>query len=104
MQAILTIEKMIFLLVERLKSSGIGENTEVQVSFAGHELCQRKAFESIINLSYNIIVTNFDPGVWGEKYLETVKKMAEKGYGYPPEAPRDIFRHNPESAVKPGSR
>jgi len=89
-----TIEKMIHLLVERLKSGGTGTETEVQVAFGGHELAQRKAFESIINLNYNVVVTNFDPGAWGERYLQIVKRLADKGYGYPPEAPRDNYRHS----------
>lgn len=87
-----TIEKMIYLLIERLKSGGISQETEVQVAFGGHELAQRKAFESIINLSYNVVVTNFDPGTWGERYLQSVKRLADKGYGYPSEAPRESFR------------
>lgn len=88
-----TIEKMIYLFIERLKSGGISTDTEVQVAFAGFILGQRKAFESIINLSYNVVVTNFEPGEWGEQYLLTIKRLADKGFGYPPEAPRDIFRH-----------
>lgn len=95
-----TIEKMIFLLVERLKASGIDAETEVQVAFGGHEIAQRKAFESIINLSYNVVVTNFDPGPWGEQYLENVKRLSAKGYGYPPEAPRDTFRQHHGSTPK----
>lgn len=87
-----TIEKMIYILVERLKSGGVGTETEVQVAFGGHELAQRKAFESVINLGYNVVVTNFDPGVWGERYLQIVKRLADKGYGYPTEAPRSIYR------------
>lgn len=87
-----TIEKMIYLLIERLKSGGIDGETEVQIAFSGHELPQRKAFEVTINLPYNVVVTNFDPGAWGESYLEKVKRQAEKGYGYPLEAPRDNFR------------
>lgn len=86
-----TIEKMILLLIERLKDGGISTETEVQIAFGGHELAQRKAFESVINLSYNVVVSNFDPGLWGEKYLRIVKEMADK-YGYPAESPRDIFR------------
>ena len=87
-----TIEKIIYLLVERLKSGGVDAQTEVQVAFGGHLLAQRKAFESIINLNYNVVVTNFDPGPWGDRYLQLVKQNAEK-YGYPPEAPRDIYKH-----------
>lgn len=94
-----TIEKMIFLLIERLKTGGISSETEVRVLFEGHELAQRKAFESIINLNWNVVVTNFEPGLWGERYLQTVKRLADKGYGYPPEAPRDIYRH-PNLAAK----
>lgn len=92
-----TIEKMIYLLVERLNAGGVSEETEVQVAFAGHELAQRKGFESIINLVRNIVVVNFEPGSWGERYLQTVKRMAAQGYGYPSRAPRDIFRqvHGP---------
>lgn len=88
----LTIEKIIFLLVERLKTSGTSTETEVQIAFGGHELAQRKGFESIINLVYNVVVTNFDPGPWGERYLQTVKRLADKGYGYPAESPRMNFR------------
>jgi hypothetical protein len=91
-----TIEKMVDILVDRLKSGGVTEETEVQVAFGGHELAQRKAFESIINLSYNVVVTNFDPGEWGDRYLENVKRMAEK-YGYPPEAPRDVYKQPHQS-------
>ncbi|MFA6302411.1 MAG: virulence factor [Legionella sp.] len=99
-----TIEKMIHILVDRLKSGGISTETEVQVAFGGHQLAQRKAFESIINLSYNVVVTNFDPGLWGERYLQTVKRIADKGYGYPPEAPRDTYRHPHQHAASGGIR
>ena len=97
----LTIEKIIFLVVERLKREGVDGETEVRVAFGGHELCQRKAFESIINLNYNLVVTNYDPGAWGENYLEVVKRLADKGYGYPSEAPRETFRHSVRSDHKP---
>lgn len=97
-----TIEKMIFLLVQRLKSGGTDTETEVQVAFGGHEIAQRKAFEIIINLSYNVVVTNFDPGAWGERYLQNVKSIAEKGYGYPSEAPRDLYRLHHGSAPRMG--
>ncbi|MDP3704909.1 MAG: virulence factor [Legionellaceae bacterium] len=94
-----TIEKMIFILVERLKEGGISTETEIQISFDGHQLAQRKAFESVINLSYNVVVTNFDPGAWGERYLEIVKRLADKGYGYPSEAPRDVYKNSNRAAL-----
>ena len=98
-----TIEKMIFLLVERLKEGGTDKETEVEVAFDGHEVAQRKCFDSVINLNYNVVVTNFDPGLWGERYLATTKRLAELGYGYPPEAPRDVYRkpHGTQSNAKP---
>ncbi|MGQ3888388.1 virulence factor [Legionella sp. CNM-1927-20] len=95
-----TIEKMIFLLIERLKSGGISAETEVQVAFGGHEKAQRKAFESIINLNYNVVVTNFDPGTWGERYLKLVKTLNDKGYGYPAESPRQPYLQHASSGPK----
>lgn len=95
-----TIEKMIHILIDRLKAGGISMETEVQVAFGGHQLAQRKAFESIINLSYNVVVTNFDPGVWGERYLQNVKRLSEKGYGYPSESPRDIYKQSHTSTTR----
>lgn len=86
-----TIEKMIALMIERLKTEGISSEDEVQIAFSGHELGRRKAFESIINLNYNVVVTNFDPGSWGEQYLQVLKYVADKGFGYPSQAPRDIY-------------
>lgn len=94
-----TIEKMIHILIERLKSCGIDTETEVQIAFDGHQFAQRKAFESVINLSYNVVVNNFDPGAWGERYLEVVKHLAEKGYGYPAEAPRETYRQFSRASV-----
>lgn len=87
-----TIEKMIFLFIERIKSEGSDMETEIEVAFGGHELAQRKAFESIINLSYNVVVTNFEPGTWGERYLQIIKRLSERGYGYPTQTPRTSFR------------
>ena len=97
-----TIEKMIFILVERLKEGGIETATEVKIAIDGHELAQRKGFESIINLNYNVVITNFDPGLWGERYLQIAKRLADKGYGYPPESPRDNYRQSHASG--PGAK
>jgi hypothetical protein len=96
-----TIEKMIFLFIERIKLNGGTTETEVQIAFGGHELAQRKAFESVINLSYNVMVTNFDPGAWGERYLQVVKKLADKGYGYPEPAPRDSYKRLHHASLSP---
>jgi hypothetical protein len=93
-----TIEKMIYLLIEKLKSGGIDESVAVHIEFDGHELAQRKAFESVINLAYNVVVTNFDPGAWGDKYLAIVKRLGEKGYGYPLKSPRVEVYHRSYSA------
>lgn len=90
-----TIEKMIFMLIERIKQGGASSEDEVQIAFGGHLNAQRKAFESVINLTYNVVVINFDPGVWGERYLENIKQIAQKGYGYPSESPRTIYRQHP---------
>ena len=101
-----TIEKIIWLLVERLKSGGIigdegsSEGQEVQIAIHGYQSALRYAFASIINLPANVVIVNFDPGSWGEDYLAVVSKLAEKGYGYPDESPRDVFRKHPGPAKK----
>ena len=87
-----TIEKMIWLLMERLETGGISAEDEVQIAFQGYHAALRYAFASVINLQSNVIVANYDPGSWGEDYLDTVNRLAEKGYGYPDASPRDIFR------------
>ncbi|WP_367607482.1 virulence factor [Legionella sp. W05-934-2] len=87
-----TIEKMIYLLIERLRTGGVDPQTEVEIAFEGHLLAQRYAFSSVINLEENVVVVNFDPGRWGEVYLETLSRLSERGYGYPAGSPRDIFR------------
>jgi hypothetical protein len=99
-----TIEKMIFILVERLKARGIDSETEIQVDLFGYPAAMRKMFESIINLNYNIVVTNFDPGLWGERFLEVVKGLSARGYGFLPGAPRDIYRQSRASYRRLGSR
>ncbi len=86
-----TIEKMVALLVERIRTGGIDDETEVKVAFYGHELGQRKAFESILNLEQNVIVTNFDPGEWGDRFMKTVLTLVEKGYGPPQGSPRKVY-------------
>ncbi len=97
-----TIEKMVYILVERLKSNGVGTETEVEVAFDGHELAQRKCFDSIINLRYNVGVSNFEPGTWGEHYLTSIERLTVLGYPYPPESPRDSYRkpHRIASVVR----
>lgn len=95
-----TIEKMIAMLIARLETGGIDKETEVQVAFMGQLFAQRKAFESIINLAYNVVVTNFEPDRWGDWYIESVKRIADKGYGYPSETPRSTYKqsHGPGSS------
>ncbi len=97
-----TIEKMVYILVERLKSNGIDTEAAVEIAFDGHELAQRKCFDSIINLRYNVEVSNFHPGAWGERYLGSMERLKDMGYPYPPESPRDSYRkpHRTASVAK----
>lgn len=97
-----TIEKMIAILVQRLEHEHVGTDQEIQVAFDGHELPQRKGFEVIINLKQNLVVTNFIPGAWGEYYLRAVKNLSDRGYGYPTQSPRDIYKRSRSSVgIKP---
>lgn len=97
-----TIEKMMAILVERLKTGGVDAETEVQVAFGGHLIAQRKAFEIVINLKENVVVTNFDSGEWGERFLQNIKRLSDKGYGFPPTAPRTSYKqqHGPVPSMR----
>ncbi len=86
-----TIEKMIRLLVDRLKAGGVDMETEVHIAFAGFELGQRKAFESVLNLEENVIVVNYEAGEWGDRFMKAVLEMAERGYGVPSTTPRSGY-------------
>lgn len=98
-----TIEKIIWLLNEKLKDDDsetgglMDPSREIQLAIHGHPWALRYAFSSVINLPGNVIIVNFDPGTWGEAYLNTINHWAEKGYGYPMESPRDIFKKSPGS-------
>ena len=93
-----TIEKMIYIMHRRLtllNSDGGSNNDEVKVFLDGHILCKRKMFEVVINLADNWVVMNFDPGQWGNHYLDGLQKLYKKGYPYPLSAPRTSFQHKP---------
>ena len=91
-----TIEKIIYLLVDKLSNANSTPDAEIAVNIYGTDSALRKAFESIINLEYNVVVQNFDPGDWGSQYLRNVKTIADAGFDYPSKTPRDIYRvpHN----------
>src|SRR3990167_7092847 len=85
-----TIEKIIYLLIERLEKLNISQESYVDIVISGHELAKRKAFESVINLPHNVVISNFDPGSWGELYLKHVQNLANHGYEYPSTTPREV--------------
>jgi hypothetical protein len=89
-----TIEKMIDILYERIKQQKLEEGRSVEILFYGLEELQRKAFESLINLEFNVVVNNFEPGEWGDNYLEMIRKLEEQGYGYPAKSPRKTYRNS----------
>lgn len=86
-----TIDKMVNILLEKLKNEGIAAEEEVRVAFSGFELGCRKAFESVLNLEENVLVVNYDPGKWGDLYMKNVLAMVERGYGMPKSSPRTDF-------------
>ena len=83
-----TIEKMIGIFIHKLEQNNIPKEQEITVELYGIEQTIRKAFESIINLDYNVVVKNFDPSDWGRLYLQVVQKLAKNNFGHPPKAPR----------------
>ena len=94
-----TIEKIIAIMHDKIKKieggGSVSDDSQKEFMFYldGHLLCLRKAFEVIINLPDNWLVMNFEPGEWGNSYISALQRLREKGYQYPPPAPRDIYRH-----------
>jgi hypothetical protein len=82
-----TIDTMMDLIIQRAHQAmgttegegGLGEH-EIQVAFNGFEILQRKAFRVCIESESNVLVTNFDPGEWGERQLRCFNELVEKGY------------------------
>lgn len=92
-----TIEKIFALLIQRLEEHEIDlDQEEIQIAFSGHELAQRKGFEVSINMIQNIIVKNYEPGAWGDRYLKIMQEFVNRGYGYPAQAPRHTYRNFPD--------
>lgn len=79
-----TIDKMIQIVIERCKAADDWDDSddkmEMRVAFEGHEIGQRKAFNDCIMSQENIVVTNFEPGEWGERQIRTMEHRAEKGF------------------------
>jgi hypothetical protein len=86
-QLLNTIYKIISLVITRVQSIDVdaggeegGDGKAIRVAFDGHEIGQRMAFKQCVMNEKNILVTNFDPGDWGERQLRTMEVLAEKGY------------------------
>lgn len=97
-----TIQKIIRLIIQRLmeKAGGGGSfnpQEEIKLALFGHELGKRKAFALIMDLEANVNIVNFDPRVWGERFIANLKNMIASGRGYPPD-----LKHVSER-VAPGS-
>jgi hypothetical protein len=82
-----TVIKMMDLVVKRVKevdsnagSAEAGEEQAVRVALDGHEIPQRMAFKQCVMHELNILVTNFDPGVWGERQLRVMEHLASRGF------------------------
>jgi hypothetical protein len=85
-----TIQKMIRLTLARVKEKSGGEGAfnpeeEIKLALFGHELGKRKAFALSMDLEANVNIVNFDPRIWGERFINNLKNMISAGRGYPPD-------------------
>ncbi len=83
-----TIQKIIQLVVKRVIDSVGGEGAfnpqeEIKIALFGHELGKRKAFALAMDLEANVNIINFDPRIWGERFINNLKNMIATGHGYP---------------------
>lgn len=79
-----TVEKIMRIVISRAHTGDDGEaEPEPKVAFRGHEIGQRKGFETIVNLDQAIEVVNFEPNEWGQRHLSAIEEMIRRGYGPP---------------------
>lgn len=84
-----TIQKIIRLVIKRLEEHAVEDGgtfdpqTEVKLALFGYELSRRKSFALIMDLDVNINIVNFDPRVWGERFIANLKYMITSGHGCP---------------------
>lgn len=98
-----TIQKIIRLMMKRIieTSGGTGSfdpTEEIKLALFGHELGKRKAFALVMDLEANVNIVNFDPRIWGERFIANLKNMIASGRGYPPD-----LKHVSERVAPPGS-
>jgi hypothetical protein len=99
-----TIQKIIRLIIQRLKEQAGGDGAfnpedEIKLALFGHELGKRKAFALAMDLEVNINIVNFDPRVWGERFIANLKNMIASGKGYPPDLKHVSERVAPEGGL-----
>ena len=101
-----TIQKMIHLVIKRLEEHAGQEgeqfnpHDEVKLALFGYELGRRKAFALIMDLDVNISIVNFDPRIWGEKFITNLKHMIASGYGCPSDLKNVSERVAPGGLIK----
>lgn len=100
-----TIQKIIALIMQRMEENGTkGGGTfdpqeEIKLALFGHELGRRKAFALVMDLDANVNIVNFDPRLWGEKFISNLKNMIVTGHGYPPDLKRVSERIAPDMSM-----
>lgn len=100
-----TIHKIIRLVLKRVQdeaSGGTGKfdpNAEIKIGLFGHELGKRKAFALIMDWDINANIVNFDPRIWGERFISNLKNMIASGRGYPPDLKRVSERVAPGGSL-----
>ncbi len=79
-----TVEKMIRIVISRVHGGEGGvDEPEPRVAFRGHEIGQRKGFETAVNLDPKLEIVNFTPAEWGDRHLNAIEEMVRRGYGPP---------------------
>jgi hypothetical protein len=100
-----TIQKIIRLILKRLIDIAGGEGSfnpqeEIKIALFGHELGKRKAFALAMDLEANVNIVNFDPRIWGERFINNLKNMIATGHGYPPDLKHVSERVSPGGLSK----
>ncbi len=97
-----TINKIIKLVMKRLEEKAGGAASfdpqkEIKLALSGYELGKRKAFALVMDLEANVNIVNFDPRLWGERFIANLKNMIAMGHGYPSDLKHVSARIAPSS-------
>jgi len=71
-----TVEKMVRLAIAKVGDT----DTDPQVTFDGHIIGQRKAYEAVATLHEKMVVRDFPDDAWADQHIKNVETLYSLGF------------------------